>query len=92
VKVWTTMESSGQAHTSTDRHFRKADLFSRLGRSAWIHWVLMIVTFFLADRAHAESVIVFSLKPIHSLVRSVMHGVGEPVLLVTELASGEPRG
>ncbi|BAI75903.1 zinc transport system substrate-binding protein (plasmid) [Azospirillum sp. B510] len=38
--------------------------------------------------AHAEAPkVVVSIKPIHSLVASVMHGVGEPVLLVRGGAS-----
>ncbi|PWC78666.1 zinc ABC transporter substrate-binding protein ZnuA [Azospirillum sp. TSH64] len=48
--------------------------------------VTAIATGALPARAEAPKVVV-SIKPIHSLVASVMHGVGEPVLLVRGGAS-----
>lgn len=46
----------------------------------------LVATTALPARAEAPKVVV-SIKPIHSLVASVMHGVGEPVLLVRGGAS-----
>ncbi|MDH3663349.1 MAG: zinc ABC transporter substrate-binding protein [Alphaproteobacteria bacterium] len=88
--TWATMDSSGQACANFDRQLCKSNLSSRLRRSAWRRWAFAIIAFLLVNHAHAESKIVVSLKPIHSLVECVMHGVGEPILLVTDGA--HPHG
>ncbi|MBY7649161.1 MAG: zinc ABC transporter [Candidatus Liberibacter europaeus] len=51
-------------------------------------FILIIFSFFMCNMAMANSLrVVASIKPVHSIVSSIMYGVGNPILLVKDNSS-----